>query len=197
MSALPKEEYNYTSLARVRTANNTRRRAQVTKIYDYDEYYEQEHQNQRRTRHVERERAQKVEIPEVDAKAAAVQRKEAVKNIALIMFIFAVLSVVVARYAIISVNDLENYEIKENINVLNNEIDSLELKVTMQSDITEITTVAETQLNMGFPTDNQVYYLSVNPAAATEPTINEESSWFNNASEWILGVKSKIKELFT
>ena len=230
MSALTKENYAYNRLygtqVRNRSAAGEVRRPGNTRIRDvysagmerrgtrahYEqaknvpershakpqrEYY---HDGARKLAYAGNVNAAAVKIPMVDVHVAAQQKKNAAKNIAVIIFVFAILSIIITRYAIISSNNLANYKMSQNINTIKTDIQDLSLSVALKDDIENIKNVAQNELGMGFPDGDQTRYVqfkeksSANTAktAKTQTAGTKSDSWVDVVTGWF----NTIKNLF-
>ena len=178
--------------AHLRQAKNVPERARARQ--NANEYY---HQGGRKLAYAGNvSAAVAANAPMVDAHMAIAQKKNAVKNIALIMFVFAILSIVITRYAIISSNNLANYQLSQNIDTIKTDIQDLNLSVAVQDDLGKIKDVAQNDFGMGFPDSAQTRYIEFEDKASTSntqtQTVKTEQTWLDVVSEWL----GTIKNLF-
>ena len=94
------------------------------------------------------------------AKAAAMQRERAAsrRSLASTLFVifvaFCALSFMISRYAALCTIGVQNSTIKENIAMIEGEIDKLQLDMELR-DIGSIQNIAQNELHMKYPTQDQ------------------------------------------
>ena len=97
--------------------------------------------------------------------------------ISLFIISFAVLAVVVSRYAAISQKNLANSKLQASINTLETEIEIMDVELESKADVRVIQSRAEDQLNMNFANVNQIRYLNV--AEPQRAEAEQEDEGFN------------------
>jgi len=138
-----------------------------------------------------------LKAPMVDMHVASAQKKRAAKNIVAVIFAFAILSVIISRYAIISSNNLANYQLNKNIDTIKTDIQDLSLSVSLKDDLENIKNVAQNDLGMGFPDGNQTRYIEFKEKSSASPAKTQTSevksdTWVNVVTGWF----NTIKNLF-
>lgn len=87
------------------------------------------------------------------------KKKGIVSTIILIAFVFAVLTGIVIRYASISDLSYKNAQIQTQNETLQDELDKIKMENALSQDLNSIQEKASTELNMYYPTDDQIVYL--------------------------------------
>lgn len=116
------------------------------------------------------------------ARRRAKQRQRAAmlqkaKVIGFVCGIFAIISLVVARYAVISSIALNNNSLKSQVESQQTELDELQLQASMASDLQRIKQEATERLGMGFPKEYQVVNIQLNDSSSA--TASTAGSGFN------------------
>ena len=114
------------------------------------------------------------------ARRRAKQRQRAAmlqkaKVVGFVCAVFAIISLVVARYAVISSIALNNNSLKSQVETQQAELDELQLQTSMASDLQRIKKEATERLGMGFPKEYQVVNVQIDDkSSATASTAGSD-----------------------
>jgi len=115
--------------------------------------------------------------------AMVAKRLKALANCLAALACFVMLLAVVAGYAAISEINLENIALQSNIDELETQVEKLSLEIAVKSEITSLAEVAETEMEMRFPTASQIRYVSLTEPEPITETVSigakgEEAGFF-------------------
>lgn len=118
------------------------------------------------------ERAQQIEntayngVKPIAVEYESPRKRGIVSTILLIAFVFAVLTGIVIRYASISDISYRNTQIQTQNETLRDKLDKVKMENALSQDLNSIQEKASTELNMYYPTDDQIVYLEPEEKAA-------------------------------
>ncbi|HOV69788.1 MAG TPA: cell division protein FtsL [Clostridia bacterium] len=107
-----------------------------------------------------------------------------IKSVAIMLSVSLMMGIVISRYALISNNNIMIQELKRQIEKSEDEMAHLEIELASLANISGMQDVARQELNMDFPTNEQVVRITleepVNNNGLAE--IKQKTNWF----DWLL-----------
>ena len=114
-------------------------------------------------------------------------RKKTVVNCLYILTCFALLVLLISRYAVVSSVHLENLALEQEIENLELQVGQLQLELDTEGNIQEVQTIAEKELGMHFPDNSQIRYVHLpDDEQPVEETAKEAPDFFSDLWQRIL-----------
>ena len=121
--------------------------------------------------------------------------KSKIKAVGLVIVGMLMLCMLVQRYAVIAINNLEIQNMQQSIEQVSNQGAYLDVELAKKEDIVTVEQIAKEELNMDYPDTDRIQYVQYSGVSVSddEPeTAPAEKSLFDCVCDWIFDLGRRI-----